>query len=165
MSHNLSILQNLHRKTIVFICDHVQIEHAQNVHGEVNMAARNDLSLKCKVEVIEYAKNNLSQSSRKIAEVFNCERTQIQAIITKKAIKYEANAPASWKRHRRTEFSDINEAMYKWYCLARQRNVPVSLKKKHLIVLAVQMHMGHHQFKLLAGELRQSLVLCCDIKC
>ena len=44
----------------------MQIEHAQNVHGEVNVAARNDLSLKCKVEVIEYAKSNLSQSSRKI---------------------------------------------------------------------------------------------------
>ena len=84
-------------------------------------------------------------SHRAVVKFFNCEPTQIQAIIMKKAIKYEANAPASRKRHRRTEFSDINEAMYKWYCLARQRNVPVSLKKKHLIVLAVQ--MGHHQFK------------------
>ena len=47
------------------------------------MAARNELSLKCKVEVIEYANKNPSQSSRKIAEVFNCGRTQIQGIIKK----------------------------------------------------------------------------------
>ena len=37
--------------------------------GEVNMAARNELSLKHKVEVIECANKNPSQSSLKIADV------------------------------------------------------------------------------------------------
>ena len=104
------------------------------------MAARNELSLKSKVEVIEYAKKNPSQSSRKIAEVFNCGRTQIHGIFKKRdAIlsEYEANAPTSQKRHRGTEFSDVNEAMYRWYSLAKQRNVPVSgtqcFKKKHVL--------------------------------
>ena len=62
------------------------------------MAARNELSLKSMVEVIEYAKKNPSQSNRKIAEVFNCGRTQIQGILKKRDTifsEYEANAPAS----------------------------------------------------------------------
>ena len=49
-----------------------------HVQGEVNMAARNELSLKRKVEVIECANKNPSQSSRKIADVFNFGRIQIQ---------------------------------------------------------------------------------------
>ena len=48
------------------------------------------------VEVIKCANNNPSQSSRKIAEVFNCGRMQIQGIIS----DHEANAPASWNCHR-----------------------------------------------------------------
>ena len=54
------------------------------LHGEVNMAARKELSLKHKVEVIEYANKNPSQSSHKIAQVFHCGHTQIQGIITKR---------------------------------------------------------------------------------
>jgi len=109
------------------------------------MAAGNDLSLKHKVEVVKCENKSPSQSSRKIAKVFNCERMQIQGIIKKN--KYEANAPGSRKHHCGTEFSDINKALYKWYCLARQRNVPVSgqMLKEEALVLAVQ--MGHHQFK------------------
>ena len=88
-----------------------------------------------KSNTFKYANKNLSQSSRKIAKVFNCGCTQIQGI-KKKAIlsDYEANGPESRKCHCGTEFSNINEAVYRWYCLARQRNVPVSgpmLKKKH----------------------------------
>ena len=106
------------------------------------MAARNELSLKRKVEVIKYANKNPSQSSRKVAKLFNCGRMQIQGIIKKKEAilsEYEANVPASRNRHRGTEFSNINEAMYRWYSLARQRNVPVSgpMLKEEALVLAV----------------------------
>ena len=88
-------------------------------------------------------KKNLSQSSRKIAEVFNCGRMQIQGIRKKRNTilsEYEANALASRKRHRRTEFSDVNEAMYRWYSLARQSNVPVSgpMLQEEAYVIAVQ---------------------------
>ena len=93
------------------------------------MATRNDLSLEHKVEVIEYRKKNPTLGSRKIAEFFKCGRTQIQNIIKNKETilrGYEANAPVSRKRHRGGEFEDINEVMYAWYSLARQRSVPVS---------------------------------------
>ena len=45
------------------------------------------------------------------------------------------------------QFSDINEAIYRWYCLARQSNVLVSgpMLKQAALILAAQ--MGHHQFK------------------
>ena len=48
-------------------------------------------------------------------------------------------ANALRNRHRGTEFSNINEAMYRWYSLARQRNVPVSgpMLKEEALVLAV----------------------------
>ena len=39
---------------------------------------------------------------------------------------YETNGPGDRKRHRTTDFTDVNKAVYKWYCLARQRNIPVS---------------------------------------
>ena len=67
--------------------------------------------------------------------------------------EYEANAPASRKRHRGTEFSDVNEAMYTWYTLARERNVPVSgpMLQEEARIIAKQ--MGHHQFKASNGWL------------
>ena len=67
--------------------------------------------------------------------------------------KHEANVPVSRKCHHETEFSDINEAMYRWYCLARQSNVLVSgpMLKQAALILAAQ--MGHHQFKASDGWL------------
>ena len=120
------------------------------------MASRNELSLKRKVEVINHANKNPLHSSRKIAEVFGCGRTQIQGILKKKEDilrEYEANAPVSRKRHRGTEFSDVNEAMYTWYTLARERNVPVSgpMLQEEAQIIAEQ--MGHHQFKASNGWL------------
>ena len=41
------------------------------------------LAMLVKVEVIEHAKKNPSQSSHKIAEVVNCEHTHIQSIPVK----------------------------------------------------------------------------------
>ena len=54
---------------------------------------------------------------------------QIQSILLHKELivaEYESNAPEDRKRRRCTDFTDVNEALYKWYCLARQRNIPVS---------------------------------------
>ena len=73
--------------------------------------SRNELCLARKVEVIEYRKKNPILGSRKITEVFKCGRTQIQNIIKNKETilsEYEANAPASRKRHHGDKFEDIN---------------------------------------------------------
>ena len=120
------------------------------------IGTRNGLSLKSKVEVIEYARNNPTHGSRKIAEVFGCGRTQILNIIkNKQAIlsEYEANAPLYRKRHRTTEFSDVNEVMYTWFSLARQRNVPVSGPMLQQEARIVAEKLGYHQFKASNGWL------------
>ena len=91
---------------------------------------RNELSLAQRVAVIEHSRKNPTHGSRKLAEHFQCGRTQIQSILKNKdaiMAEYEADSiPSSRKRHRPSAFDDINEAMYKWYSLARQRSVPVS---------------------------------------
>ena len=68
--------------------------------------------------------------SRKLAETFQCGRTQIQAILKNKdTIKdlYESNASDKLaqcqKRTRKSEYADINQALYKWYQLATSRSI------------------------------------------
>ena len=120
------------------------------------MSTRNDLSLARKVEVIEYRKKNPTLGSRKIAEVFKCGRTQIQNIIkNKEAIlsEYEAFAPASRKRHRGGEFEDVNEAVYTWYSLVRQRSVQVTGPMLQEEARIIAEKMGHHQFRASNGWL------------
>ena len=90
---------------------------------------RNELSLKKKVEVIKYTKKNPNVGSRKLASLFECGKTQIQTILRKQEAimnDFEANGDGGRKRFRSTDNEDINEAVYKWYCLARQRNIPIS---------------------------------------
>ena len=61
--------------------------------------------------------------------LLKCGRTQIQSIVRNKEkilSQYEANVPSSRRRYRPGEFEDVNQAMYTWYSLARQRSVPVS---------------------------------------
>ena len=56
---------------------------------------RQELTLKQRVEVIEYAQRNPEAGSRKIAEVFKCGRTQIQSILKETETiqnDFEANA-------------------------------------------------------------------------
>ena len=122
------------------------------------MATRNDLSLERKVEVLEYRKKNPTHGSRKIAEVFKCGRTQIQNIVRNKEkilSQYEANVPASRRCYRPGEFEDVNQAMYTWYSLARQRSVPVSGPMLQEEARIIAEKMGHRQFKASNGWLEK----------
>lgn len=79
------------------------------------MASRRELSPKERVKVIEYARKNPQVGSRGISGVFQCGRSQIQAILKKKETilsEYEANAPNSRKWHHQSAFEDVNKAMY-----------------------------------------------------
>ena len=57
-----------------------------HVEALEKMAARkrNELSLKKKVEVIEYARKNPNVGSGKLASLFECGKTQIQTILRKR---------------------------------------------------------------------------------
>ena len=39
---------------------------------------------------------------------------------------FEKNGDGERKRSRSTDNEDVNKAVYEWYCLARQRNIPIS---------------------------------------
>lgn len=101
---------------------------------------RKVLTLKEKVAVLDYVKKNPSAASRKISGVFGCGKTQIQSILNNKQSimdEYEANGQESRKRHRVGDFQDVNDAVYKWYCLARERNIPITgplLKEEALLI-------------------------------
>lgn len=89
------------------------------------LKARNALTLK-KVEVnVKAARNNPNFSVRKLVDLFDGERTQINTILKNKESTvelFEMNAASesirSRKRSRPCEFYDVNEALHGWYLLA-----------------------------------------------
>ena len=89
---------------------------------------------------------------------FKCGRTQVQLILKKKESileEFEQNAPPERKRHRGTQFDEVNQAMYAWYRLARQRNVPVSGAMLKEEALAVAQELGCSNFKASNGWLER----------
>ncbi len=77
---------------------------------------RNELTLKKKVLVIDYMNKNPGCGCRKVATMFGCGKTQVQSIILNKATimaKFESNAPNEGKRSRKSDFPEVNEAVYK----------------------------------------------------
>lgn len=130
-------------------------------------SSRNVLTLKQKVEVIDYVNKNPGSSSRKVSNVFKCGKTQIQSILKNKDEimgEYEKNCPGNRKRCRAEEYSEVNEAVYKWYCLARERNIPVSgpLLKEEALLIAKQLDPAS-SFKASNGWL-DSFKNCHNIK-
>ena len=92
--------------------------------------ARNSLTLQKKCELIELAKRTPQIGSRALAEKFGCGKTQVTTILAKRESlveQYESNVSNSCvllsKRSRPCEFSEVNEALHKWYSLATARNI------------------------------------------
>ena len=69
---------------------------------------------------------NPGVGARKVAKVFECGKTQILLQQESIVSEYESNGPSDRKRLRTTGYAEVNDAVYKWYCLARQRCIPVS---------------------------------------
>ena len=130
------------------------------VSGSVStrtMAVRKELTLAKRVQVIEYAQNNPGVGSRSIAERFRCGRTQIQKILSQKEtilMDYAAmNVQSSRKRCRVPTHADVNDAMYEWYSLARERNIPVTGPMLQEEALQVASRLGNTTFKASNGWL------------
>ena len=90
------------------------------------MTTRKELTLKERVAVLEYARKNPKEGTRKLSEVFQCRRTQIQSILESREKimeSFRANDPLLRKRKRESELSDT---VYRWYSLARERDIPVT---------------------------------------
>ena len=121
---------------------------------------RNDLSLKLKYEVIKAAEREPSIPSRKLAKTFDCGRTQIQTILKNKDhIKdlYESNASDSLKqfrkRSRKSEYSEINDALYKWFQLASSKNIHPDGKILMEKGIEIAQRLGIDEFKASNGWL------------
>ena len=89
---------------------------------------RNELSLKKKVELIKKADENPSFGVRKLADLFECGKTQVSGILKDKAKYlnlYESNASSKLvrKRDRTAQYGGVNEALYDWYLLAVSKNI------------------------------------------
>ena len=81
-------------------------------------------------KIINYAEENPHLSSRKLAEEFGCGRTCIQTLIKQKEgiltdWKCSENSYLK-KKGKSEEFQDINNAVWRWFCMAREALIPVS---------------------------------------
>ena len=94
------------------------------------MSKRKFFSLAEKVKIINYAGENPHLSSRKLAEEFGCGRTCIQTLIKQKEdilTDWKCCENSSLKKKGRSEeFQDINNAVWRWFCMAREALIPVS---------------------------------------
>ena len=101
-----------------------------DVTKSARKSKRNELTLK-KTEVIEHVKKNPGLGFRNVAEVFECGKMQIQSIFLHRDTifaKYEGGGWSSERKwHHTAEYREVNDAVYKWYCHARQWCIPVSV--------------------------------------
>ena len=119
---------------------------------------RNALSLADRMKVIEYADKNPGTGTRKIADIFKCGRTQIQTILRDKesiTLDFQTNAPTSRKRNRGAHYQDVDDAVYEWYVLARERFVPVTGPMLQEEALMIANGLGNNSFKASNGWLQR----------
>jgi len=91
-------------------------------------AKRKGLSLKQRVEMINYAKNHPKDGYRKVTGKFGIGRTQAQKILKEREAilaEYENNAQSSKRSARTATYSDVNEASWEWCTLCRESSNPV----------------------------------------
>ena len=88
---------------------------------------RKCLSLKEKVEVIR--KSHEGNSTRKLAKMFDCGKTQIVKTLKQKAKILESwnsnEGAQSQKKLNVEKYGEINGLLWKWYTRARESNIPV----------------------------------------
>ena len=106
-------------------CHAISLCHFAISHSREKMAtsSRNVLSLKEKLKVLKYIDQHPKESTRQLEEKFSCGKTQI--LRNKKSLvrSYEDNALLSRKR---TSNKDANEAIFRWFKLVKQQNIPIS---------------------------------------
>ena len=88
------------------------------------------LDLKTKIELIKYKENHPGENVRDLAKMYKCGRTQVSCILKRKEEylrQWVSNESGENKvRKRQCENNDLNLAIWKWFCMARESNIPVS---------------------------------------
>ncbi|GBO41594.1 Tigger transposable element-derived protein 4 [Araneus ventricosus] len=91
------------------------------------MSKRVFLNLEQRIEVLRQYEN--VKSARKLAELFNCERTQISKAVKEKDLiwkEYDVFKFRRVKRMRHEKYVDINEAVLESFKTVRAKKIPVS---------------------------------------
>ena len=79
---------------------------------------REELDMKTRFDVIQCSKANPQESKRKLAEKFNCGRTQIQTILKKKdeiLKNFEGNCSSNIKRTRGAKHEEVDNVLLEWF--------------------------------------------------
>ena len=90
---------------------------------------RNYLSLEKKVQVIKHLQENPGTSIRALGEKFGCGKTQIAYILKNKefilSLFYDNSSSSRVHTIKSctSEYSEVNEALYKWFRLACSKNI------------------------------------------
>lgn len=88
---------------------------------------RKVLTIRDKYDVLSFHKANSTISTRKLAEKFQCGKTQIQLILKNRDMiieEYESNIAIDRKRV--TNLNLMDEKIYTWFCAAREKQIPMS---------------------------------------
>ena len=117
------------------------------------------LTLENKVELIKFAPGH---SLRSLEAMFGCGKTQISKVLKNKEsilAEFQSNASSSrvhtTSKARASEYSEINDALYKWFKLATSKNIPIG--GPHLIEKAkmIANALGKSDFKGSQGWLEK----------
>ena len=118
------------------------------------------LSIEQKLKVLDYAKENPKESWRTLSTKFSVGKTQIATNLKNETelraayATYRGNNPGNNKRARQGRYQEINEALYKWYSLARESVVPINgpMLQEEAAEIAKQLAKPKYaEFKALSG--------------
>ena len=131
------------------------------------MAAQNTktmLSIEQKLKLLDYAKENPKESCRTLSTKFIVGKTQIAAVLKNETelraayATYRGDNPGNNKRAGQGRYQEINEALYKWFSLARESLVPVngSMLQEEAAEIAKQLAKPEYaEFKASSGWLEK----------
>lgn len=115
------------------------------------------LTVEERIAVLDHAKGNPKLGCRKLAEIFGIGKTQIAAIFKEETsirARYERMGQSGYKRAREGKYELINEAVYKWYCLARDSMIPINGPMLQEEASAIAARLGNYRdFKASSGWL------------
>ena len=120
------------------------------------------LSLEKQVEIIKHTQSNPGLSLRSLEILFGCGKTQIGKILKNKEsilASYQSDASGSRvhtiSKARKSEYSEINYALYKWFVLARSKNIPIGCPQFIEKVKMIAATLGKPEFKGSQGWLEK----------
>ena len=91
--------------------------------------AHRELSLEDKIKLIK-SRDLTNAPHRELADQFGIGKTTVSDILKRKDVyikQFEESLPINRKRkERKTDISKVNELMFQWFQIARERGIPIS---------------------------------------